>query len=265
MPEKWRIWIYRDSDFIDCLAVNEMGKINRVKVDNKGNLHGTILGSEEDGWILIQQNWNIMSDLFCGYNFWLNGSVSQKFMILAFDPLRSALKINGVFKDDTDTKEFEVGTDEEALKLVVRLVTIKSLNEKLPFFEIHTITKLPGLHKSQDGISSLLITDKASGVNKTKNKFQQKPGFFEQSFLNPYIFDSIVEESEVSYEKENDIQPLNESKINHIMRRVFHIKPGIVFIDLTKPESEKILTNLLKTAGYKYVITSYEYKQNELK
>ncbi len=265
MPEEWGIWIYHDSDFIDCLAINEMGKINRVKVDNKGTLHGTILRSAEDGWILIQQNWNIMSDLLCGYNFWLNGSVSWKFMILAFDPLRPALKIDSICKDDIAGKEFEVGTDEEALKLVFRLVTAKRLNEKLPLFEIHTINKLPGLNKSQNGINSLLITSEFSNGGRTKDAFQLKPNFFKQSIFNPHIFDHIVKVIAVSDEQEIYEQSLIESEINRIMREIFQMKPGIIFIALTNPSSEKILSNLLKTAGYKYVITSYEYMRDELK
>jgi hypothetical protein len=81
------------------------------------------------------------------------------------------------------------------------------------------------------------------------------------SGIHPLIFEKIIKVMEGIDEKGNVFEPLVESELNIILRSVFEFRKANIFIALKNSQfnslHEKILVNLLWSAGYKSVFPSY--------
>ncbi len=261
----WKIWIDTGRTFADCMSVDPKGEIDRVKVLNTGRLHGKMIGCIAPGKYKIEQNWKVREDLFTDYSFQLIRKPTETLNVLSFDPQNSILEFSGNITDDLTGNEFEVYAEEEAVVLATRMVTKTRLADELPEIDMHLYSrKGTGTLSEDKGIRPLLITTR--GFRDTDpNRTQQDDSQYNLNIKQTYShFDRVIELDERIDIQGKVLVELNESKINTLLREVFGFTPGLVVIALMNsnknPLHEKILFNVLKTAGVNHVYASHMRK-----
>jgi len=152
------------------------------------------------------------------------------------------------------------GKEEEASTHIVRLVTSTGINDELPPAELQAISKPPGSLSLNEGINSLLILGNERPDHSGSGDLQSKTDFLEQCFENRALFDHVIGVDEQIVEQTDKKLPLSENEINRILRQVFQERPGLVFIALKNLFLEMTFSSLLKTAGYRNVVASHEFR-----
>jgi 5-oxoprolinase (ATP-hydrolysing) len=247
------------------MSVDPKGEIDRVKVLSTGRLQGKMIECIAPGKYKIEQDWRIREDLFTNYSFQLIRKPAETLNVLCFDPQNSILELSGNITDDHTGNEFEIYAEEEAVVLATRMVTKTRLADELPKIDTHLYSrKGTGIVSEDKGIRPLLVTTRGfrdTDLNHTQQDDSQCNLNIKQTYSH---FDRVTEVDERIDIQGKVLVELNESKINTLLREVFGFNPGLVFVVLMNSDKnqlhEKILFNVLKTAGIHYVYASYMRK-----
>ncbi|MBN2523571.1 MAG: hypothetical protein JXB24_09875 [Bacteroidales bacterium] len=261
----WKIWMDTGRTFTDCMSVDPKGKISRVKVLSSGRLRGKIIQCTDHGKYEIKENWGVHEDLFTDYNFQLVQNTSKICNVLSFDPRNSILKLSGNITDDLTGNEFEIYAEEEAAVLAARMVTRTRLADELPEIDRHVFSsKRAGKSGGDEGMRPLLITTRGfrdTDPDGTQQNDLQCNFNIKQTYS---YFDRVIELDERIDMQGKVLVELTESRINTLLREIFGFTPGLVIVALMNsnknPLHEKIIRNVLKTAGVKCIYASYMVK-----
>lgn len=262
----WKIAIDTGGTFTDCIAINPKGEHKRVKVLSTGRMRGTITGSDENGSVQVRQNWNLKRDLLNGYYFGIWQLKENRFKVLSFDPHNSILKISGELPESAIGKDFEVFSNEEAPILAARLVTETTLKDPLPAMDMRLgSTRGTNALLERKGTKSLLIVTQGF-ADLPRIGTQQRQHLFSLNIQKPNpLYEKVIEVKERIDSKGKILEPLSESEINHVLRKVYQSDCQVVVIALLNsyknPLHEKTLLHLLRTKGYKYICASHELGQ----
>jgi hypothetical protein len=263
MNWQWKIWIRTGKTSSDCMTVSRSGDINLMRIDNKGILQGKILRKLKDKWIKIEQNWGLHRDILHDYIFKFQATDNEILKVVAYDPVQSALKVSGDLSNSCAGKKFELSTNEELPLFITRLLTSSRLVDALPIAEILYAPRQQSYGPAHNrNFTPLLITNRSLIDRSAGKKYSSNTILLAGILDKIRLFSYVIEAAEWTDAEGNIREALAEDKINCILRSVFQFKPTIIVIALANsnanPSNEKILQNLIKNAGYNFILASHQ-------
>jgi 5-oxoprolinase (ATP-hydrolysing) len=134
MPRKldqpWQIWIDTGGTFTDCLALDPVGAMHRVKVLSSGGLRGRVVAEASDR-LRVEGGWAVPADFFRGFGLRsLEGAVLAQ--VVGYEPGAATLVLDRPVEEIGPGDPFELQSPEEAPVLAARLATGTPMGAALP-------------------------------------------------------------------------------------------------------------------------------------
>ena len=256
----WKIWVDTGGTFTDCIAINPVGELKRLKVLSSSLLRVKILDIHHKS-VTVELPTHFSKNFLNGFTVRM-GSETRR--VQSYNPLSKEMVLNKPFKKKyTGSNTIEIFTKEEVPVFAARLLTETGLYENFPSIEM----KLG----STRGTNALLERKGAKTVFLVTKGFkdlllignQQRHDLFALAIKKESpLYDSVLEVDERIESDGSVLVPLHASDIQRI---IIHLKKkkvesiAVAFLNSYKNSThERLLGNALHKEGFQYVSLSYQ-------
>lgn len=199
-PHEWHISIDTGGTFTDCLAVNLRTGVTRTsKVLSTSAVRGVVQDIDQDGRLVIRQNWNSAGDFAAGLSFRASdeGEVFQA-EVLDFNAQSSTMTLAKNFSRIVPKKlvgrPFELQSPEPSPLLAARLAIGRPIGASLDDIALRlATTKVTNSLLERTFARAALITNRGYG-DLLRIGTQQRPHLFELDIhKSPPVIDDVFE------------------------------------------------------------------------
>ena len=266
MKKSWKIWIDTGGTFTDCMAIDPVGNLQRIKILSSGRLRGKIISNNHKE-LKVDISWPVTNDIFNGYQLKLSNNKKHsapfagKRFSIASTHLDSNLIVLNHDPGALSNIDFEIYSGEEAPIVASRLATKTSLNLSLPKIDMRLgSTKGTNALLEKKGCKVAFIVTKGM-KDLLEIGTQQRPDLFALNVIkNPPLYAEVFELDERINSKGKVIKSIEKPSIEKLMSDVK--KSGVKAISIAlmnsyqNPKHEVIVCNKLKELGFQYISTS---------
>ncbi|TVR14487.1 MAG: 5-oxoprolinase, partial [Balneolaceae bacterium] len=136
-----KIYIDTGGTFTDCIATRPDGSTLRRKVLSSSAIRGNATVTDDPRTLTIHLEHDYCDHFFKGYRFLIQGNANRLYNIIASDRKKYALTLDSDIGIPTgETIQFEIQSPEEAPVFAIRMITNRTLHEKLPPLQLRLST-----------------------------------------------------------------------------------------------------------------------------
>ncbi len=258
----FQLFIDTGGTFTDCIGSDETGKQFRQKVLSSSSLRSTIKKVISGNEFECADNWNLSRDIFKGFSFRLLGSDFEETQIEQFDSKNKIIRLSqSILTADTEGRNFEITSHEEAPVLGARLITQTALNKTFPDLQLKLgSTKGTNALLENKGAKTLFVVTKGfADLLKIGN--QARPDIFALNVIKAkQITHKIIEVEERIDAKGQVLKSINFEKLKADLASIDKSEIESVAISLMNsylnPEHEKQVADFFINENFHFVSTS---------
>lgn len=252
----WKIWVDTGGTFTDCIAIDDAGKLSRLKVLSNGTLRGKVLSQLSTDTLAVDINWPVLNDIYQGY---ILTDRNVQAIVASVDTAKGFIRLKKAPKHRWSGKTIELLTNEEVPVFAARLLTATRIGHKFPAIEMKlgSTRGTNAILERKGAKTALLVTKGFKDILVIGNQ-QRKDLFTLHVIKDEPLYTDVIEVEERINSAGKIITPL---KFDNVIRRLKQKRIDSVAISFVNSyknsEHESKVEAVLKKAGFKFVSTSH--------
>ncbi len=251
------LYIDTGGTFTDCMARDSEGRWYRRKVMSHSALRGYIQTWLDDRTFIIQQNWELTSDIIRGYQFRLLNYSHEVIYVQSFDIKSNILRLTKELPYRLQGKalRFEITSNEEAPVLGARLISGTPLDLDLPpiTLKLGSTKGTNALLERKGAAVVLFVTAGFKHILEIGN--QQRPDIFAREVIKrKMLYKYVIEVHERIDARGKVVVPLTidsiQEKIIRLRKKGLNNAAICLMNAYVNPFHEQELASILRRSGF---------------
>ncbi len=265
----WKIWIDTGGTFTDCIAVDQIGNLKRLKVLSSSVLRGQIKKKISALSFQVQIHWPIEKDIFNGFELYIIEEKKIKRKIKSIDLVNSIIHVYKPIHKKISDCTIEITSNEEVPVLAARLLTETSLDKEFPKIEMRLgSTRGTNALLERKGARTAFVTTKGFKDLLLIGTQQRKDLFALNVQKEKPLYEFVIEVNE-RIERDGSVsKAMTEQELASIVNKLKRLRVesvAIAFLNSYKnPTHELLLEKTLLKSGLSFVSVSHRLS-NQIK